>query len=83
MMIERIALAAAVAIAFAGLAGCGEKPNVTLHKQGKYQGKPDTAPWQGSSFNSSQVEWETAIKRRNNSQNEYLRMDGAGRGDVK
>ena len=76
-MIERIALAAAVAIAGAGLAGCGEKPNVTLHKQGHYQGKPDTAPWQGSPFNNNQVEWEKAIKARNDAQNEYLRTGAA------
>ena len=56
-----------------GLAGCGEKPNVTVYKQGKYQGKPDNVPWQGAPFNNNQVEWEKAIKARNNGQNEYLR----------
>ena len=60
-------------IAAAGLAGCGEKPNVTVYKQGKYQGKPDNVPWQGAPFNNNQAEWEKAIKARNNSQNEYLR----------
>ena len=57
-----------------GLAGCGEKPNVTVYKQGKYQGKPDNVPWQGAPFNNNQVEWEKAIKARNNGQNEYLRV---------
>ena len=61
-------------IAAAGLAGCGEKPNVTVYKQGKYQGKPDNVPWQGAPFNNNQSEWEKAIKARNNSQNEYLRV---------
>ena len=60
--------------AAAGLAGCGEKPNVTVYKQGKYQGKPDNVPWQGAPFNNNQVEWEKAIKARNNGQNEYLRV---------
>jgi len=60
-------------IAAAGLAGCGEKPNVTVYKQGKYQGKPDNVPWQSAPFNNNQVEWEKAIKARNNGQNEYLR----------
>ena len=73
-MIERIALAAAIVLAASGLAGCGEKPNVTLHKQGKYQGKPDSVPWQGQPFNNNQGDWEKAIKTRNERQNEYLRV---------
>ena len=64
----------AVAIAAGALAGCGERPNVTVYKQGKYQGKPDNVPWQNAPFNNSQVEWEKAIKARNNGQNEYLRV---------
>ena len=60
-------------VATVGLAGCGEKPNVTVYKQGKYQGKPDNVPWQSAPFNNNQVEWEKAIKARNNNQNEYLR----------
>jgi hypothetical protein len=67
-----VALAALFAVA--GLSGCGEKPNVTLYKQGKYQGKPDNLPWQGAAFNNNQVEWEKAIKARSNAQNEYLRV---------
>ena len=61
-------------IAAAGVAGCSEKPNVTVYKQGKYQGKPDNVPWQSAPFNNNQVEWEKAIKARNNGQNEYLRV---------
>lgn len=66
---------ALVALAFAavGFAGCGEKPTVTVYKQGQYQGKPDNVPWQSAPFNNNQVEWEKAIKARNNAQNEYLR----------
>ena len=63
----------AVGLAFA-LAACGEKPNVTVYKQGQYQGKPDNVPWQSAPFNNNQVEWEKAIKARNNNQNEYLRV---------
>ena len=69
-----VVIAAAAAIFAAGLAGCGEKPNVTVYKQGKYQGKPDNVPWHNAPFNDNQVEWEKAIKARNNSQNEYLRV---------
>jgi hypothetical protein len=68
------AFATAIALAAAGLAGCGEKPNVTVYKQGKYQGKPDNVPWQSAPYNNNQVEWEKAIKARNNGQNEYLRV---------
>jgi hypothetical protein len=64
----------ALVLAAAGLAGCGEKSNVTVYKQGKYQGKPDNVPWQGTPFNNNEVEWEKAIKARSNAQNEYLRM---------
>ena len=71
------ALTAAVATAVivcGGLVGCGERPNVTVYKQGQYQGKPDNVPWQSAPFNNNQAEWEKHIKARNNAQNEYLRV---------
>jgi hypothetical protein len=52
-------------------AGCGEKPMV--YKQGHYQGKVDSKPWDNDRFKGSQVEWEKTIKTRNQSQNEYSR----------
>jgi hypothetical protein len=61
-------------LAAVSLSGCGEKPNVTVYKQGQYQGKPDNVPWQSAPFNNNQVEWEKSIKARNNNQNEYLRV---------
>ena len=83
-MIARLALAAAVALITVDLAGCGEKPNVTVYKQGQYQGKPDNQPWESAPFNNNQTEWEKAIKARNNAQNEYLRTGaGAGGGETK
>ena len=69
-----ILMISAALIASAALAGCGEKPTVTVYKQGKYQGKPDNVPWQGQQFNNNQVEWEKAIKARNIGQNEYVRV---------
>jgi hypothetical protein len=57
-----------------GLGGCGEKPTVTVYKQGQYQGKPDNQPWQSAPFNNNQTEWEKSIKARNNGQNEYFRV---------
>ena len=70
---KRFVAGLALAIAALGLTGCGEKPNVTVYKQGKYQGKPDTPPWTAAPFNNNQVEWEKAIKARTDWQNEYVR----------
>ena len=52
-------------------AGCGEKPRV--YKQGHYQGKLDSTPWDNDQFKGNQVEWEKTIKARNQGQNEYSR----------
>ena len=73
---------AAVAVALA-LGACGEREQVIVYKQGKYQGKPDTKPWDNdpsaSLYTSSkwtkgdERSWETAVKARNAYQNEYTR----------
>jgi hypothetical protein len=47
-------------IAAFGLGACGEKP--------------DNLPWQGERFNNNQTEWEKAIKKRSEAQNEYVRI---------
>ena len=73
-MSARRILSAVVALAALGVAGCGEKPQVTVYKQGHYQGKPDNVPWQSQPFNNNKTDWEKAIKARNNGQNEYLRV---------
>jgi hypothetical protein len=67
-----LCVAAASAAALV-LAGCGEKPGVTVYKQGQYQGKPDNVPWQSEPFNNNKADWEKSIKARNSNQNEYLR----------
>jgi hypothetical protein len=56
------------------LAGCGERPQVIEYKQGKYQGKPDTPPYDAAPFSGNKAEWERAVKTRNQSQNEYKRI---------
>jgi hypothetical protein len=66
--------AALAAVGAAGLAGCGEKSNVTVYKQGQYQGKPDNLPWQSQPFNNNKADWEKNIKARNVGQNEYARI---------
>jgi hypothetical protein len=74
-MRTRLIIASALAITAFAVAGCGEKPNVTIYKQGQYQGKPDNVPWQSQPFNNSQADWDKAIKARNARQNEYARIE--------
>ena len=62
-----------VLVVLAALAACGERPQVVQYKQGQYQGKPDTAPYQGTPFNGDRKQWEDAIRTRNQFQNEYKR----------
>ena len=75
--------AAAIAVAL-GLAACGERDQVTVYKQGKYQGKPDNKPWEndpGASLYTTskwtpgdKTSWEAALRTRNLAQNEYNRV---------
>lgn len=68
---------AAAAVALAAVAGgCGEKPTVTVYKQGQYQGKPDKRPWDNDQFKGDKDAWEKAVKARNLGQNEYVRAAG-------
>lgn len=72
----------------AGLTGCGDSAQqigqATTYKQGKYQGKPDTRPYETGPTAYSQekswqagdkVAWEKAIKTRQQAQNEYNRAE--------
>ena len=74
-MTRRIALIAALLVAGGLAAGCGERPQVIDYKQGTYQGKPDTRPWESAPFNGDKVAWENALKQRNQGQNEYRRVN--------
>jgi len=71
-------LASAVAL---GFAGCGEGEQVVVYKQGKYQGKPDTRPWDNEPLamgpkwsKGDKASWETQIKQRNLAQHEDRRI---------
>jgi hypothetical protein len=85
MMLRALAFTAAAAVALAGLAGCGEREQVVVYKQGKYQGKPDSKPWQNDpsaavytpqSWSKGDARsWENAVKARNQNQNEYSRAE--------
>jgi hypothetical protein len=68
------ALIALVAgLSLAALAACGERPQVVTYKQGTYQGKPDTPPYQNAPFNGDKAAWDRAIAQRAQNQNEYKR----------
>jgi hypothetical protein len=75
-----VVTAAALAGALA-LGACGEAEQVVVYKQGKYQGKPDTRPWDnepladgGKWSKGDRASWETQIKQRQLAQNEYKRI---------
>jgi len=67
-----------------GLAACGEKSQVVVYKQGKYQGKPDNRSWDNAPLavewrggewkQGDRASWEENIKKRQLSQNEYKRI---------
>lgn len=72
-MIAHKLLAACSFCVFASLvAGCGDDKPV-VYKQGQYQGKPDSKPWDNDAFKGNQVEWEKAVKARNQQQDENTR----------
>lgn len=67
-------LRAALGVALvAGLAACGETPQVTVYEQGKYQGKADAQPWDSAEFKGDRAAWEAALKTRARGQTEYGR----------
>jgi hypothetical protein len=78
-----LAVLAAVGLA-AGLAACGEKEQVIVYEQGKYQGKPDSRPWDnepaaqelrgGKWTKGDQASWESQIKSRQLAQHEHKRI---------
>lgn len=74
-------IALALLAAFAA-AGCSEKPQTVLYKDGKYRGKPDTRPWDNtpSAYGSPEWRagdrqtWDNRIRDRGATQNEYSRI---------
>jgi hypothetical protein len=75
LSIRRIVGSLAAVAILAGVAACGERPQVITYKQGTYQGKPDQQPWSNAPFNGDQKTWELALKDRAQSQNEYKRAN--------
>ena len=66
------------------LSGCGEQAQVIAYEQGKYQGKPDSKPWESAPgaglyttskwTQGDKASWEAALRSRSQSQNEYVRI---------
>jgi len=83
--IRTLILAGVALVAALGLGACGEREQVVVYKQGKYQGKPDNKPWENdpaaSLYTSSKwskgdkASWENALTTRNLAQNEYARAE--------
>ena len=71
---KRLIAIVSVALLGMGLVAC-EKSQVITYKQGKYQGKTDTKPWDNEQFKGDQVAWEKAVKARTLGQNEYRRAN--------
>ena len=73
-----------VFVALFAVAGCTEKAAVTVYKQGQYQGKPDSRPWEnaplaaeyrgGKWTQGDRQSWETQIKTRQLGQHEDKRI---------
>ena len=83
--IAKVLLAAVFVLAASLVSGCGERAQVVAYKSGKYQGKTDAKPWEsdpGAALYTTskwtagdRTSWETAIRTRNQSQNEYNRAE--------
>jgi hypothetical protein len=82
---HKLVIVGAALIAVAAMTGCGEREQVIVYKQGKYQGKADTRPWENDPAAGLYITskwkagdksgWETALKSRNQNQNEYTRAE--------
>jgi hypothetical protein len=82
---RKLALVGTALLFAMGFSACGERDQVTVYKQGQYQGKPDTKPWEndpGASLYTSskwnkgdKTGWESAVRTRNLAQNEYTRVE--------
>jgi hypothetical protein len=53
------------------LTGCTDRP--VIYKQGEYQGKVDSQPWNNAQFKGDRAEWDKALKARSQGQDEYSR----------
>lgn len=75
-------LVAAIAASL-GLSGCMEvEQTASVYQHGKYQGKPDSLPWDSAPLahdsakwtKGDKASWESQLKLRARGQNEYVRI---------
>lgn len=81
----KVLLAGVFVLAATLVSGCGERSQVVAYQSGKYQGKTDTKPWENSPgaalyttskwTSGDMASWETALRTRNQGQNEYSRTE--------
>lgn len=79
---KRLASAVLLALVVTSGLGCGEKPQTTLYKDGKFRGKPDMRPWENApaAYGSpdwkkgDQASWDIKVRDRASTQNEYGRI---------
>ena len=79
---KRILIFMLLAVLGAVTAGCGEREQTALYKDGKYRGKPDTRPWDnapgatgaGTWSPADHATWENQVKSRQQGQNENHRI---------
>ncbi len=82
MRARRVAAALLAGVAVFALGACGEAEQVVVYKQGKYQGKADTKPWDNAPLayggndwtKGDKASWEKQINTRSLGQNEYRRI---------
>jgi hypothetical protein len=70
LVVAAIALSSAASLAGCGHQGSGAQNTTPT----RYQGKPDTAPWESSRWHDNRDSWERAIAARAQNQNEYVRI---------
>ena len=80
-MRRRLLAAIIVAILGATIAGCGEREQAAVYKDGKYQGKPDGRPWDSEPpsgpaqwTKGDHASWENQVRSRSAAQNENRRI---------
>lgn len=65
-------VACALSVLF--LSAC-ERAQVTTYKQGEYQGKKDSQPWDNAKYAQNKEAWENDMRARSQNQNEYKRTN--------
>jgi len=72
-----VVLMVLAALGAIGVAGCGEREQSALYKDGKYRGKPDGRPWESGEAEwkkGDRAGWQNQMRARNDAQNENRRI---------